>query len=110
MTFNDTLKVICDEAQLRLKQAKNFPPALARRGVAWARGQEIDRTPEEAEANRQICIACAFYEERRDYCLQCGCKVNKKSRWATSTCPLGYWQPATQKEITTTVTTDKIEV
>lgn len=64
-----------------LKQASNFAESLA---AHIANGAKLV-TPEQHAARMKACHTCPHFNEGR--CGLCGCPVEKKARWKSSTCP-----------------------
>lgn len=75
------------------------PPPLKEQLVSFAKaftgwvsqGAKIV-TPKEYMGRLTLCHTCDSYDEPKDRCNQCGCKVQLKARMATSECPLKKWE------------------
>lgn len=71
------------------KKAGNFSKAIAkdvkRKGV---------RVPEKVRGRRMtLCRSCELYNQEKGTCRhpRCGCVMQRKTRWASSECPIGRW-------------------
>ena len=75
-----------------IKKAVNFSKAA----INHARGGFV-RTPDHVfKARMDICSGCdkLLKDESKETlgdCLECGCPVGAKARWASEGCPLGKW-------------------
>jgi hypothetical protein len=76
-----------EELPSTLQMAKNFVKSAAKH-VASGMGQ----VSEEEQKNRlDICNACEFAVQEKSRCGKCGCFLQTKTKWSTSTCPIGKW-------------------
>lgn len=50
------------------------------------------RTDDQIAEIKLICEACHRYESDSGRCYECGCKMGRKMRWATTTCPEKKWR------------------
>ena len=70
-----------------VQQAKNFAVAAtnhAKNGFKSA--------SEEVQNERlSICGGCEYYIAEQHRCGKCGCPLAGKTKWASSTCPIGKW-------------------
>lgn len=48
-------------------------------------------TKEEQESRLAICDTCPHAVENKSRCGKCGCFLQTKSKWASSSCPIGKW-------------------
>ena len=69
----------------KLQMAKNFIQSAAKHVVTGA--QSVNS--ETQEARLEICNNCEFLKKDELRCGKCGCPVQTKTKWATSTCPIG---------------------
>jgi len=44
------------------------------------------------EERLTTCAGCEFLKEKTMRCGSCGCLVEHKAKWATSSCPEGFWK------------------
>ncbi len=40
----------------------------------------------------EICKSCEKYDESENRCMQCGCWLEPKTKFALDSCPLGKWK------------------
>jgi len=40
----------------------------------------------------EICKSCEKYDESQNRCIQCGCFLEPKTRFALDSCPLNKWE------------------
>lgn len=71
-----------------LQKAASFAKAVVRH-VADGATQASDEMVQQRMA---VCHGCDRFDVQRVRCLECGCGLTLKSRWRTSTCPLGKWE------------------
>ena len=67
--------------------ARSFVKASVKQRLA---GNPI-RSEKEIEKIKAICEVCDFYVKDRRRCLKCGCKMEKKIPWETTSCLIGKW-------------------
>lgn len=48
-------------------------------------------TLEEQNRRLSICNACPLFDKSLMKCKKCGCNLNVKTKWESSTCPIGQW-------------------
>jgi hypothetical protein len=78
-----------EEPQLpsKMQMAGNFIKSAAKHvanGMAHV-------TSEIQEQRLKICNECPFIVENNSRCAQCGCFLEVKTKWASSSCPIGKW-------------------
>lgn len=71
------------------QQAKNLTKSAA---VHIASGMG-EVTPEEQKARLDLCEQCPFFDHKKKKCGKCGCMMLIKTKWPTSSCPIGLWGP-----------------
>tara|TARA_R100000544_G_scaffold15732_1_gene7366 strand:+ start:1817 stop:2125 length:309 start_codon:yes stop_codon:yes gene_type:complete len=70
---------------------------FAKSFTGWiAQGAKIV-TPKEYMGRLTLCHTCDSYNEPKDRCNQCGCKMELKARMSTSECPLKKWESDAKK-------------
>jgi hypothetical protein len=48
---------------------------------------------DEVQSQRmQICTSCEKYDKLQDRCVECGCFIQPKTRYALDSCPLHKWK------------------
>lgn len=70
-----------------IEMARNFLGAAAdhvKNGL-----QNVD--PEEQKRRLEICNECPHIVEDKSRCGKCGCFLQTKTKWASSSCPIGKW-------------------
>lgn len=74
-------------------RARNFAKALTKNAASAIKGKKWSRPQEEAEYNHAICQGCSLYRPEDDICTHpaCNCPMKRKSRWKTTSCPIGKW-------------------
>ena len=45
----------------------------------------------EREKRLEICVSCDRYNAEDKTCLECGCYLEIKTKWASEACPIGLW-------------------
>ena len=48
-------------------------------------------TEEQQQERLNICAGCEFIVENASRCGKCGCFLQTKTKWASSSCPIGKW-------------------
>lgn len=71
----------------KLEMAKNFVKAAAQH---VANGM-ADASPALQESRMEICMGCPFITEDKSRCGHCGCFLASKTKWQSSSCPIGKW-------------------
>jgi len=69
------------------QKAKNFVPALTKQVVSG----NPQASQETIDARLKICSECPFFNKEKVKCNHCGCPLLTKTKWATSSCPIGKW-------------------
>lgn len=69
------------------QMAKNFIGSAADH---LANGMKNVKPNQQAE-RLAICDACPYAVENKSRCSKCGCYLQTKTKWATSSCPIGKW-------------------
>ena len=79
------------------RRVLNFGAATLRHAANGFR--EVDDTLQEARLT--ICRACSSCDTEQMICreLNCGCYLQTKSKWASETCPRGFWEPGLPKPL-----------
>jgi hypothetical protein len=54
-------------------------------------------TPKVYMERLTLCHTCDSYNEKKDRCNECGCKMQLKARMCTSECPLSKWSADVKK-------------
>lgn len=52
---------------------------------------------EKKKQRQDICNACEFINKDNNTCNQCGCYLDVKTSWRTTSCPIGKWGPEEAK-------------
>jgi hypothetical protein len=71
----------------KLEMAKNFVKAAAKH---VANGM-TDASPELQDARMALCMECPYITDDKARCGQCGCFLASKTKWQSSSCPIGKW-------------------
>jgi len=61
-------------------------------------------TKEQYQERLEICSTCP--NRNNLHCSECGCPISTKARWATESCPLGFWLAIVQKQTTPPTTSE----
>lgn len=69
------------------EQAKNF----IKSAVSHVANGMQNVTPELQEQRLSICSGCEYLIKDEMRCSACGCFLNTKTKWKTSSCPKGKW-------------------
>lgn len=69
------------------KQASNFLKS-ATKHIATG-GQVVSE--EQQKARLDICSGCEYFIKEQNRCGSCGCFLGAKTKWKSSSCPLGKW-------------------
>jgi len=83
----ESRKEIVPELPSLWEQAKSFGVAATKHVLNGA--QNVSE--EEREKRMDICGGCEFYIKENNRCGQCGCHLGEKTKWKTSSCPIGKW-------------------
>ncbi len=70
-----------------MEMAKNLAVSTAKH---VANGMQ-NITPEKQKERLDICSTCPFLVEDGSRCAKCGCFLEVKTKWASSSCPIGKW-------------------
>lgn len=68
-------------------QAANLAKAATKHALSG--GANV--SPEQKQARLDICYGCDKFVKETVRCSACGCHLNTKTEWKTSSCPLGLW-------------------
>lgn len=68
-------------------QAANLAKSAAKHALSG--GANV--SPEQKQARLDICYSCDKFVKETMRCSACGCYLNTKTEWKTSSCPLGKW-------------------
>lgn len=71
-----------------LEMLKNFANEVAE----YAKKGAPNVSPEDYEERLGTCDGCEFLKRDVMRCGSCGCLVEHKAKWATSSCPEGFWK------------------
>ena len=66
-----------------VKKAFNFAKATSE----YVRNGMQNVNAEMYKARLDICKTCPIFDEKKGTCTKCGCYIEVKAKWATSTCP-----------------------
>ena len=91
----------CEERRLA-REAKHFVQSAGKVVKAALTGEQVLATKEQQKERYFICEQCDQVSRRNgmptgatilsdDKCLECGCKVLEKIKYATEACPMGKW-------------------
>jgi hypothetical protein len=72
---------------------KNFTTDV----VAYAKEGAPHVTKSQYNERLRICGVCPHLKKENMRCGQCGCVVEHKAKWATTTCPDDRWDPVKLK-------------
>ncbi len=50
-------------------------------------------TEEDYQKRIDTCFSCEYFIKKLNRCGSCGCLVEHKARWKTTTCPKDKWEP-----------------
>jgi len=64
---------------------------LAKSATKHALSGGMNVSPEEKQARLDICYGCDKFVKETTRCSACGCYLNTKTEWKTSSCPIGRW-------------------
>jgi hypothetical protein len=64
---------------------------LAKSATKHALSGGMNVSPEEKQARLDICYGCDKFVKETTRCSACGCYLNTKTEWKTSSCPLNKW-------------------
>jgi len=64
---------------------------LAKSATKHALSGGMNVSPEEKQARLDICYGCDRFVKETVRCSACGCHLNTKTEWKTSSCPIGRW-------------------
>ena len=74
------------------------PPSLAKKAINLASStvKHVSRGmaqagKKEREKRLEICVSCDRYNAEDKTCLECGCYLETKTKWASEACPIGLW-------------------
>lgn len=56
-------------------------------------------TPEERQRRMDICGGCEYLLKEENRCGKCLCFLGAKQRWASQSCPMGYWESNTEGSV-----------
>lgn len=68
-------------------QAANLAKSVTKHALSG--GANV--SPEEKQARLDICYGCDKFVKETSRCSACGCYLNTKTEWKTSSCPLNKW-------------------
>ena len=71
-----------------LEMLKNF----AKEVKDFAKEGAPHVSEEDYEERLTTCASCEFLKEKTMRCGSCGCVVEQKAKWATASCPEGFWK------------------
>lgn len=72
----------------KLKNLSNSINNIISDGI---RGKEILANVELIEKRLETCKECPYLSDNKTYCTECGCIVELKAKFKSSTCPKNYW-------------------
>lgn len=72
-----------------LEMMKNFANDV----VDYAREGAPHVTKSQYNERLKVCEACPFLKKESMRCGKCGCIVEHKAKWGTTTCPEERWDP-----------------
>ena len=70
-----------------LQKARNFIPAVIKQAVAG----NPQASQEKIDERLSLCRECPFFDSEKIKCKHCGCPLISKTKWETSSCPIGRW-------------------
>ena len=86
-----------------MSEKKDYP-ALPKQGenlakFAWdivkqavTSNESLMVSKEISQQRMEICKQCEFYDEEESRCIQCGCWLAQKVKFALDSCPIGKWE------------------
>lgn len=82
-----------NSAQGLIRKAASFAKAT----VSHAADGFKNVSSEKKKQRQDICNACEFINKDNNTCNQCGCYLDVKTSWRTTSCPIGKWGPEEAK-------------
>lgn len=70
-----------------MQMAKNFVKSAAKHAQSGFAQVDSDMQKQRL----QICNDCEFIVQNKSRCGKCGCFLETKTKWKTSSCPIGKW-------------------
>lgn len=70
-----------------MQMAKNFVQSAAKH----VKNGMQNSNEEEYKKRLAICAECPYVVENGSRCGKCGCFLQTKAKWASSSCPIGKW-------------------
>ena len=91
----------CEQKRMA-REAKHFVQSAGKVAKAALTGEQVIATQEQQKERYLICEQCDQVSRKNgmptgatilkgDTCLECGCKVLEKIKYATEACPLDKW-------------------
>jgi len=70
-----------------MKSAYQMLKSFVREAKEYAKAGAPHVDPDEYRKRIEACMSCPFLKKEVDRCGICGCLVEHKAKWATSSCP-----------------------
>jgi hypothetical protein len=93
----------CDYVFEKTEDLKNGP-SIAQKAtgfikstISHAADGFANVSSEKKKQRQDICNACEFINKDNNTCNQCGCYLDVKTSWRTTSCPIGKWGPEEAK-------------
>jgi hypothetical protein len=82
----NTLSTSCSKPSI-LQMSKNLATSTIKHvSTGMAQAEKKER-----EKRLEICVSCDRYNAEDKTCLECGCYLEIKTKWASEACPIGLW-------------------
>ena len=73
------------------QMAKNLAASIVDNVKHKINGGSFKSSNETITNRFKACMLCEFYNQSKDRCTKCGCKMKVKTGLAASKCPVGKW-------------------
>jgi uncharacterized paraquat-inducible protein A len=73
------------------QMAKNLASSIVDNVKHKISGGTLKSTSETITSRFKVCMSCEFYNQSKDRCTKCGCKMKVKTGLSASKCPIGKW-------------------
>ena len=81
--------------------------SFARDYKVWAKAGHPSTTAADYIERLTACKACPHLIEKHMRCGKCGCLVEHKAKWRTTTCPISKWKPQDISDLKAKAKADK---
>lgn len=73
------------------KMVNNLKNSIINNVSSVYNGNALNVSEEEAKKRLSICKSCEFFDQSRQRCSQCGCKLAIKTYLKAEKCPINKW-------------------